>query len=194
MDEKEMIEMLNQRDEEALKLISDRYGRLCRYIANNILSSGNCSCSEDSEECFNDVLLEVWNTIPPQKPSSLSAYISTLTRWRALDRLKQNRRRRLNINEADIMLSEVEEFVGSSFDLENEISNAELWRMLNLYLAGLDITNRKIFVRRYYYNEDYKAIANGLNLTENAVKQRLKRMRNELYKILNEGEICNEKI
>ena len=49
MDDKKIVDLYWERDEDAIKETSSKYGRLCTYIANNILSN-----HEDSEECVND--------------------------------------------------------------------------------------------------------------------------------------------
>ena len=79
MDDKKIIEMYWERDEDAIRETSAKYGKLCTYIANNILSS-----YEDSEECVNDTWLAVWNAIPAQRPNKFSAFVSKITRNLAL--------------------------------------------------------------------------------------------------------------
>ena len=54
-----IIDLLFARSEEGLTLLKEKYGSLCRRIAQNLL--GN---RQDAEECENDVILAVWNTIP----------------------------------------------------------------------------------------------------------------------------------
>ncbi len=41
---------------------------------------------EDCEECVNDVMLELWQSIPPAQPSDLRAYIAEIVRCRAIDK------------------------------------------------------------------------------------------------------------
>ncbi|MBQ9907540.1 MAG: hypothetical protein IJM46_12320 [Oscillospiraceae bacterium] len=64
----ELLGLFRQRDQAALAGTQQKYGRLCRSIARNILGS-----SEDAEECMNDTLLKLWETIPPEQPRSLAA-------------------------------------------------------------------------------------------------------------------------
>ena len=71
MQDSQLLALFQSRDETALKEAELRFGAQCRGIAKRIL--GN---SEDAEECWNDVLLRLWNTIPPAKPQYLAAYIS----------------------------------------------------------------------------------------------------------------------
>ena len=54
MDDSGIIALYVARSENAIVETSLKYGRLCRHIAMNILSS-----PEDSEECVNDTYLGV---------------------------------------------------------------------------------------------------------------------------------------
>ena len=51
--------MYLERDERAISVTAEKYGKYCEYIAKNILGSG-----EDAEECVNDTYLSAWNSIP----------------------------------------------------------------------------------------------------------------------------------
>ena len=77
----ELLGMFSRRDQTALSGTQQKYGRLARRIALNILGS-----SEDAEECMNDALLTLWETIPPEEPRSLAAYISVIARNLAINR------------------------------------------------------------------------------------------------------------
>ena len=59
--DKKITTLLESRSEQALKLLSEKYGGLCSSISYNVL--GNRS---DSEEVTNDTYMKVWNTIPPE--------------------------------------------------------------------------------------------------------------------------------
>ena len=56
--DKNITTLLESRNEQALKLLSEKYGGLCSSISYNVL--GNRS---DSEEVTNDTYMKVWNTI-----------------------------------------------------------------------------------------------------------------------------------
>lgn len=71
--DKNITTLLESRNEQALKLLSEKYGGLCSSISYNVL--GNRS---DSEEVTNDTYMKVWNTIPPEKPRSLCAYVAKI--------------------------------------------------------------------------------------------------------------------
>ena len=68
MTDEKIIEMLFERNETALGEIERKYSAFCHTVAANILT-----LREDREECVNDVLLALWNAIPPERPESLKA-------------------------------------------------------------------------------------------------------------------------
>ena len=80
MEDEKIIELYFQRQEQAISETKDKYGTLCRRLAYNILEN-----SEDSDEAVSDTYLRLWNSIPPERPKSLGAYLTTLVRNAALD-------------------------------------------------------------------------------------------------------------
>ena len=80
MEDTEIINLYFNRLEDAIKETSNKYNNYCTIIARNIL--GN---NEDVEECTNEVYMKMWNSIPPNRPNKLSAYIGKITRNTAID-------------------------------------------------------------------------------------------------------------
>ena len=85
MNDEKIVSMYLARDEKAISASSDKYGKYCFAVANNIL--GN---DEDSRECVNDTWLRAWNSIPPAKPSVLKLFLAKITRNLAFDRYKKS--------------------------------------------------------------------------------------------------------
>ena len=88
-DDDEIIALLYQRDEQVLDLLHKQYGALCFQIAYRI--TGN---REDAEECVNDMLMSVWNSIPPNRPDHLPAYCAALVRNSALQKYEKSHRQK----------------------------------------------------------------------------------------------------
>ena len=65
----EIIDLLFARSEQGLEKIQEKYGKCCMQVARNVL--GN---EQDAEECVNDTLVKIWESIPPNRPGSLLAY------------------------------------------------------------------------------------------------------------------------
>ena len=62
MEDREIIDLYWQRDQQAIHETSGKYGGFLWNIAWNILRSHG-----DAEECVNDTYLRTWNAIPPAR-------------------------------------------------------------------------------------------------------------------------------
>lgn len=185
--DKKITALLESRSEQALKLLSEKYGRLCSSISYNVL--GNRS---DSEEVTNDTYMKVWNTIPPEKPHNLCAYIAKIVRNLSLDKLRYNTRSK-RCGETDALLSELEECIPATDNTERSAENNELKNTLNSFIGTLDERTRKIFVLRYFACYSIADISQRLALTETNITSILSRTRNKLRKYLSDKEVYIQK-
>ena len=169
MDDKRIIDLYFMRDESAISETSEKYGKLLNHIAFTILNS-----SEDAEECVDDTYMKAWQSIPPTRPSILSAFLSKITRNLSINRYMQNKARRRNVN-ADAVFEEIAECVP---DTSGPISETiALKDAINSFLRALPETQRKIFVKRYFYMMSVKEIAAEIRTSSNYVKVNLSRAR-----------------
>lgn len=175
MDDNRIIELYFERDERAIEETRSSYGRLIYSVAYNILES-----APDSEECENDTYLRTWENIPPTRPSYFSAFLSKISRNLAINRLRENKRRRpLG---AELIFEEMSDALP---DTRGDITeDIELKDAINDFLASLDKTKRQIFMKRYFFMRDIKEIAREMNITAGSVKITLYRVRNELRDFL----------
>lgn len=174
-DEK-IIELLFQRKEDALAEIQDEYGLLCRKVAFGVLRN-----NEDTEECLNTAYLKVWNSVPPNRPDSLRAYICRIVRNNAFDMYEKKKRDSLKSS-----FDELSEIITDPKTIESFLDGRELSEYLNGFLEGEKPLNRKLFVARYYYNMSVEAISGQFGIGEATVKVRLFRIRKSLKKYLSE--------
>lgn len=174
----ETVKALENRDSNALSNIEKSYGALLHRIAVNLgLSAG------DTEECINDTLLEVWNTVPPAKPKSIRSYVCMLMRRTAVDRIRYNTAKR----RGNTVYFDISNELDSCIDVENTVIDEMCIPMiLNQFLEKQSPENREIFIRRYYEFENTRSIAADLRMGTNTIEKRLSRMRANLRKTLTE--------
>lgn len=175
MKDSEIIQKLEARDESALHEISASYGRLGRQIASRIL--GNAL---DAEECLNDALLRVWNSIPPAKPRYLKAYYSAAVRHLALNRCAYNQAEKRGQAEVTLVLDELAEVLADAQDVAAAAEASALDESVRRFLSGQRRLQQIIFMQRYYYMMSTPEIAAGLGITENRVNVTLHRLRQKL--------------
>ena len=175
MDDEKIIELYWNRRESAIKETSRKYGRFCFYIANHILRN-----KEDSDECVNDTYLQIWNTVPPQRPQSLKAFLGKITRNLALHKWEKRRAKKRGKDEITYVLEEMQECIPGQSNVECITEQLVLVDTINDFLACLDLENRKIFMARYFCFLSIKEIADQYHLGASKVKMSLFRSREKL--------------
>lgn len=178
----EIVELYLHRDEDAIEQTHLKYGRYCHSIAYNILYS-----NAESDECVNDTYLQTWNSIPPNKPERLSAYLGKITRNLALNRCFMARAAKRYYG-TQVILEEVSEFLpdNSSSEMSTDLA---IRNATNAFLRSLPKQTRCIFVRRYWYMSSIASIARDYGLSQSNVKVTLMRARNKFKEYLNKEGI-----
>ena len=179
MNDQDIIRLYFNRDQRALAATAKKYGKYCASIAKNIL--GN---QEDAEECVNDTYMSAWNSIPPCKPTILSAFLGTITRNLAFNKYKYNHVKKRGKGEIAVVLDELAECVSGLDDVEQEIDRQELVKEINAFLGTLTQKQRTIFVCRYWYSDTISSIARRCQMTESNVSTTLNRLRSKLKEYL----------
>lgn len=176
MEDNKIIELYFARSESAIAETQSKYGKYCYYIAFNILYS-----DLDAEECVNDTYLNVWNSIPPSKPTRFQSFIGKITRNLALNRYDYNNAQKRSAK-FEAIVDEFYECAQGEAAFDEEYIFKEL---INRFLSSLSQKHRIIFLQRYWYFCPTGEIAAGLGLTENHVKVILHRIRERLKNYLN---------
>lgn len=178
MDDQQIIELFWSRNEAAIRETNKKYGRLLHSIAWNILSN-----HEDCEECVSDAYCRAWSSIPPQKPRSLAAYMGRIVRNLSINRWHENHAQK-RYNGAEILLSELSDCIPSIERLEKELEVNEITRVISDWLCTLTQDDRVLFLRRYWYCDSLKKLANLCGTTPNKLAGRLYRLRLGLKDVL----------
>ena len=178
MEDKDIIRLYFERNEEAIRKTEEKYGGYCYKTAENILGD-----SGKAEECLNSALLGVWNSVPPNEPNNLKVYLAKISRNLAIGMLeKENAKQRGGncVFEAE----ELSEFLPSKENVEESYDAKELGESINSFVSELPEKERKIFIRRYFFFENPKIIGENFGFSENRVSVILHRTRKKLKKHL----------
>ena len=179
VNDRKIIQMLFQRDEAAIAAVKERYGLLCRQLALQIL--GN---AEDAEECLNDALLKLWNSVPPAEPEYLKAYLAATVRNLALNRLQAERAAKRGGDQVPLVMEELAEVMQSDQDVAADVEGRILIEYVRGFVRTLPDKQQRIFMQRYFYMMKLNEIAAENGMTENSVTVMLHRLRNKLHDLL----------
>ena len=161
----EIVELYFARDEEAIRKTADKYGGYCKSISMSLLHS-----EPDADECVNDTWLKTWNSIPPKRPSVLRTFLARIVRHLSIDRYRRHHSEKYN-RDLEVALDELT--VCSPI----EEGTTALGEELREFVDGLEETDRKLFVGRYWYGYPVHQLAEAYGMTPNAVSLRLHRVR-----------------
>jgi RNA polymerase sigma-70 factor (ECF subfamily) len=181
MEDFQIIELYWLRDEVAISETDKKYGRLLHSITRNILTE-----YEDAEEIVSDTYKKAWNTMPPQHPKFLSAYLGRIARNLSINLWQKNRAQK-RYNGTEILLSELTDCIPSSRSVDQEFEGRELTGGISLWLSSLPVDDRVLFIRRYWFGDTLNILAAECGTTPNKLAGRIYRLRNRLRKFL-EGE------
>ena len=181
--DEQIIELFFKRSEQAISELDGKYGKVFHNLSYNILN--DCL---DAEECVNDSYLGVWNVIPPERPNPLLTFVCKIVRNISIK--KYHAKTAIRRNSAyDVAMSEVANYILSPNNVEAEIEAKELARIIETFLDTLTVENRVIFMRRYWFSDTYKDIADRMGITEKTVSMRLTRIRKQMREYLMKREV-----
>ena len=183
IEDEKIIELFFVRSEQGIRELDIKYGKVFHKLSYNILNS-----RQDAEECVNDAYLGAWNAIPPAKPSPLLAFICKIVRNTSL-KIHYRKEAAKRNSTYTIAMEEIEACIADPNTVEAEIEARELARIMESFLDTLTVENRVIFMRRYWFSDSCKDIAEFVGLTEKNISVRLTRIRQKMKSYLAEREV-----
>lgn len=173
--------------EAGLSAARDAYGALVRRIIANVLTDPG-----EREECFADVWIRLWQTVPPAEPNSLRAYLCRIARNAALDRYRKAHAARRDRSRIDFLPdAELSEIVDPTADSDpaRAVETGALTAAIEAFLDTLSADDRRLFVLRYWFFDPVTAVAKACGISENRVSVQLCRIRKKLHKYLEKEHI-----
>ena len=175
MHDHQIVDLFLRRDETAITLTGEKYGKRLRALALNITND-----LQAAEECENDTYVQAWNSIPPHEPRDyLFAFLARITRHISLNRCRERSRLKRSAHLCELT-AEMEQCIPAPDDLQCRLDSMELSEAINGFLASLSEEKRAVFLRRYWFLDSIEAIAQRFSLSQSKVKTMLFRTRNQL--------------
>lgn len=179
MEDKQIVDLFWQRDEQAVAEAARKYGHYCYSIAYRIL--GNAM---DADECVNDTYQGAWSSIPPHRPEDLGTYLGKITRRVSLKSLRSKAAQRRGGGEVALSLDELSGCVPAVGKVDDGVEFQELVDILNRFLSDLALEERRVFVRRYWHVCSISEICDQYGYSKSKVESMLHRTRKKLRNLL----------
>jgi len=170
IDNTNFIRHLKSKDPEAINYVLDTYGNLIYKISYMHLNS-----RELSEECLNDVLLKVWNSIENFKhpDDKFKNWIAAIAKYTSIDLLRKEKKYFKNVHDDTLSIS-------SSDDVAAEVISQESIKEVIENLEYLKEIDKNIFIQRFFNEKSLKEIGEMYDMTPSSVGLRIIRARQKL--------------
>ena len=185
MNDEEIVRLYYERSEDGIAQSEQKYGRLCRRVIRRILPD-----ERDAEECLSDVWIRTWNSIPPEKPRVLGAFLARIARNLALNRYKAKSAQKRQGDALALSLDELDDCAPALSSPDDEAMAAELGRSISAFLRTQSEEVRSMFILRYFYCEPVEALAARFHCGESRIKTTLLRTRRKLKEHLIKEGYC----
>lgn len=169
------------RRDEYVEYVLNEYGSLLK----GVLIRNLYDKADRWEECFNDVLLAVWNNwsrFEGIKEDNRAGWLCAIAKYKAIDLLRRESRgneKVVSIHDAWVV-SEVERQYCQAQGFEHLDNSAE---ELDKLLACLKPEDKDLFYRRYVRDESIDEIVTETGLSRDNVYQRLSRGKRKLKEV-----------
>ncbi|UCG71760.1 MAG: sigma-70 family RNA polymerase sigma factor [Chromatiales bacterium] len=164
-DEQPILERVASGDQAAVGDFLSRYGDLVWSLARRYL--GN---HMEAEDAVQEIFIEIWNNAGryDRNVASEVAFISTITRRRLIDRLRQFNRRP-GMESIDEQVGASQPAVPTTLDDDAEVAQVER------VLSDMDPKHREILSMSLYEGYSHSEIAETLEMPLGTVKTRVRR-------------------
>lgn len=184
MEDQEIISQIWERREEGLQALAEKYEHYCYTVSYGILRN-----TEDVEECVNDTWLRVWDAIPPHQPNNLAGFLAKIVRNLSLNYAQKKHAGKRGGYEGTYVIEELAECISDGKRVEERIESQELVKAIEAFLKRQTAKKRVVFLRRYFYMDSVREIAEKMDMKEGTIKSILSRMRGELQEWLEQEAI-----
>lgn len=179
MEDEKIVERYLARDESAVALTAEKYGRRLRALSFGIVRDPGTA-----EECENDTYLAAWNSIPPNEPRDcFYGYLARIIRNVSLSRCRESQAlKRGALVEA--LSREMERCIPAPNGIGWRMDELALKQTINGFLRTQSELKRNVFIRRYWYLDDLEDIGARYGISKSNVKIILFRVRRGLRECL----------
>lgn len=176
-----LLKLLYKDPSAGMEALMNQYaGLVCTVIKGKLLES--YYVSSDIEDCMADVFSEFYTDLAKYDPkvSSIKSYLCVLARNHAIDIVRKRAKQ-----QGDVSLDDEESLLQISEEnyIDSELEKEELRRQVFSWIKALGEPDSTIIIRKYYFGESSKAIADTLNLTVSNVDTRTYRALSKLRKM-----------
>jgi RNA polymerase sigma-70 factor (ECF subfamily) len=169
-----LLNLLRKHPNKGLCALMEQYTGLVCTVVKGVFSPYACFSAEDTEECVSDVFYEFYKNIENFRPEqgSIKSYLCAIAKHKTIDvirkRAEENTLVSLDSDENYLQIAD-------DFTVEKDFLGAEERKSLFAEINALGEPDREIIMRKFFFCEPTKKIAEHLGLSVGNVDVRTHR-------------------
>lgn len=174
IDNDNFIYQLRMKNEEALLYVIDEYGGLIKAVIRKTMPC----LKMKQDECFNDVLLSLWEHIDSfhSESNSFKNWIAAISKYKSIDYMRKYKD---EMDKAVYSGMETDQTAGY-LTVERQMIEREISTRMEELLSVLKPQDREILLRIYADEEPVEQVSRELNMKKSAVYNRVSRAKKKL--------------
>lgn len=180
INDRNLIEALEERNPAAVEFVIDRYGSLLKAVLLKNLGEYR----DRWEECFNDVLMVLWNHPRrfEEKRGQLKNWLCAIAKYKAIDLVRRERR-------ADDGRVRMEDAQWNAIaDEKSGAAEDESMEELEKLISCLSPSDKELFVRRYGLQQSAAQISAETGMSKENIYARISRGKKKLRSFYTKNE------
>lgn len=166
----ELIERIVRREDEALRELYTRYGRVLKGVIMKVIQD-----DAEADDVLQDVLLQVWQRAGHYSPErgKLLSWLSTVARRRAIDRVRQACAYRRATDRFEVATRQPESELSDMRPVETEAQQFDVRDLIDRQLDLLPDKQREVICMAYLEGRSQREIASMTHTPLGTVKTRI---------------------
>ena len=180
MEDAKLLRLLRKDPNAGMEQLMNQYAGLVYAVVKGNLA-GSCCISSDIEDCVADVFSQFYIGLSGYDPkrSGIKSYLCVIARNLAINVAKKRSREEGAVSLDNDAVRQIADDVW----IDRELTEEALRREVLSAVKALGEPDSGIIIRKYYFAESSKEIADALNLTVSNVDTRTHRALNKLRKL-----------
>lgn len=165
-DEEWIIKHIKKKNEKAIYELIDKYGNLLKAI----IKRHSYGYTSYHEECFNDVLLGVWENIDQfdSKKGTFKNWLAGISRYQALNIVRKYKKEIESLELEDNKIIDLKCRPAEELIIKED---------LNDFLSSLSTLDREIFIYLFYQGLTVKEVSEIYSISTDSIYKRVSRAR-----------------
>lgn len=165
-DDEWIIKNIKNKNEKAIYELIDKYGNLLKAI----IKRHSYGYTSYHEECFNDVLLGVWENINQfdSEKGSFKNWLGAISRYQALNTVRNHKKEMESLELEDNKIIDLKARPADELIIKEDLDD---------FLSSLSNLDREIFIYLFYQGLTVKEISEIYSLSTDSIYKRVSRAR-----------------